>query len=77
MILHAILGLSIFVILVRFAKGPSFWDRVACLDLLMVVLVALLLVHHNAHPSSAALDGVLALSVMAFIGPLFLAWVRS
>ncbi len=75
--MYSILGLSVLAILIRFAKGPTFWDRVACLDLLMVVLVALLLVHHSLNPASAALDGVLALSVVAFIGPLFLAWVRS
>ena len=77
MILYSILGLSILVLLIRFAKGPTFWDRVACLDLLMVVLLALLMIHHNLNPASAALDGVLALSVVAFIGPLFLSWVRS
>ncbi|GAK02772.1 Na(+) H(+) antiporter subunit F [Geomicrobium sp. JCM 19037] len=63
-----LLTLSILVGLYRVIKGPSMPDRVYALDLIGINMIALIAVFSIYMRSTAYLEAVLLLGILAFIG---------
>jgi len=56
-----------FLTFVRLARGPGLADRVAALDMLAVILIAIMFVHAMATGQHVYLDAVLALAMVSFL----------
>ena len=51
----------------RLARGPGLADRVAALDLLAVILIAIMFVHAATTGQQVLLDAVLVLAMVSFL----------
>ncbi|MGY4690393.1 Na(+)/H(+) antiporter subunit F1 [Salibacterium sp. K-3] len=63
-----ILSLSILITLYRVVKGPSMPDRVIALDMIGINLISLVAVVSLIQETTAYLEVVLLLGILAFIG---------
>ncbi|MBM3162304.1 MAG: cation:proton antiporter [Chlorobi bacterium] len=63
-----LIGLSILVIFVRLAIGPSIADRVVALDLLSANAIAFIAVYSIRNNSTTFLDVGIIVAILAFLG---------
>ncbi len=73
LILFAVLILSMFLALIRIIIGPTLPDRVIALDIIAYILIALLSVFLVYTKETIYLDVILALTLVAFFGTVFIA----
>lgn len=59
-----------FLTFFRLARGPGLADRVAALDLLAVILIAIMFVYAMSTGRQVYLDAVLALAMVSFLSTL-------
>jgi multicomponent Na+:H+ antiporter subunit F len=69
-----LLGLSVFIIVLRFIKGPSLADRVVALDLLVTVGIGIIAVYSIASGQPTYLDIAMILALIAFLGTVAFAY---
>lgn len=63
-----VLAISVLLIFVRFAKGPSLSDRVVSLDLLITSGVGIIAVYSIIANQPAFLDIAMVVALIAFLG---------
>jgi len=62
-----VLLFAAFLSFVRLARGPGLADRVAALDLLAVILIAMMFVHAARTGQHVLLDVVMGLAMISFL----------
>lgn len=65
-----LLSLSLVLVFIRLARGPSLADRVIALDLTAFVAVTFISLYCIATGEQAFLDAAVALALIAFLGTL-------
>ena len=63
-----LLALSLLMVMVRFLIGPSFADRVAALDLLITIGIAMMAVYAILTHQESFLDIAMIFALIAFLG---------
>jgi len=67
-IMLSVLGLSVLISFVRLARGPTLPDRIAALDLIAVLALAMAAVYAMLTGEPVYLDVGIALSLLTFVG---------
>jgi len=67
-IIMPILCSALFLVLLRFVKGPNFADRVVALDLAITIGIAIIGVFAIISKKSTFLDNAMILALIAFLG---------
>ncbi len=68
-----LLVLAALLTLVRLVRGPTVFDRIVCVEVLLLILVGFLLLEARDREARAYIDAALGLAVFSFIGTVFLA----
>lgn len=69
-----ILGLSLLLVFIRLARGPSVVDRVVALDLLITIGVSVITVYSISTQKSTLIDVAMILALIAFLGTIAFAY---
>jgi multicomponent Na+:H+ antiporter subunit F len=69
-----ILGVSVFIVVIRFLIGPTLADRVVALDLLVTIGIGIISVYSIASGHSAYLDIAMVLALIAFLSTIAFAY---
>lgn len=67
-IMLSVLGLSVLISFVRLARGPTLPDRIAALDLIAVLALAMAAVYAMFTGEPVYLDVGIALALLTFVG---------
>lgn len=67
-VLFPVLVLSIFIISIRFIKGPSIQDRIVALDLILTVGIGIISIYSIITKQYTFLDIALLFALIAFLG---------
>lgn len=67
-IMLSVLGLSVLVSFIRLARGPTLPDRIAALDLIAVLALAMAAVYAMYTREEVYLDFGIALALLTFVG---------
>jgi multicomponent Na+:H+ antiporter subunit F len=67
-IMLSVLGLSVLISFVRLARGPTLPDRIAALDLIAVLALAMAAVYAMYTNEPVYLDVGIALALLTFVG---------
>ena len=67
-IMLAILGLSIFICLLRLIKGPTVFDRIVALDLISTQLIAVIGTLSIFLQTAYFLEVILVITLLVFVG---------
>lgn len=62
-----ILGISIFILLIFFIKGPSVWDRLISLNLMTLKMAMLIIAYAVFTESNIMLDIAMTYSIIGFL----------
>lgn len=62
-----ILGLALFIAVIRLLRGPSVPDRILALDVLSMVAIGILGLYAHATGDHATLDVAIGIAVIAFL----------
>lgn len=63
-----ILGISLFIALIRLLRGPSLPDRVISLDLIAYITIGMIATYSIFSSKPALLDAATVLALVAFLG---------
>lgn len=69
-----IISISIFLVFIRFLRGPSIEDRVVAFDLLTAIGIAFIAVYSILSDSPKVLDVGIILALLAFLGTVAFAY---
>lgn len=69
-----LIGISIFLIFIRLAIGPTIEDRIVALDLLAVNAIGFVAVYAVKFSTTAFLDVGIILALLAFLGTVAFAY---
>jgi len=69
-----LISLSVFMIFIRVAKGPSIADRIIALDLLTAVGIGFIAVYSMVTNHTTILDVAIILALLAFLGTVAFAY---
>ncbi|MBW2527166.1 MAG: cation:proton antiporter [Deltaproteobacteria bacterium] len=77
LIAKGLLVVAALVTFGRFVRGPTVFDRIAAVEVLLLTLVGYLVLEARGSSARAYVDGALALALLSFIGTVFLAHYLS
>jgi multicomponent Na+:H+ antiporter subunit F len=66
-IVLGILGLALFLAVLRLLRGPSVPDRILALDVLSMIAIGILALYAHATQDPATLDVAIGIAVIAFL----------
>lgn len=69
-----VLCISMVLIMIRFALGPSLADRITALDLISANLIAIIIIYSMISKNIIFMDAALILSLIAFLGTISFAY---
>lgn len=70
---EGLLVVSAALTVIRLVKGPTVFDRIVCVEVLLLILVGFLVLQGREGTARAYIDAALGLAVFSFIGTVFLA----
>jgi multisubunit Na+/H+ antiporter MnhF subunit len=70
---EGLLVLAALLTLVRLVRGPTVFDRIVCVEVLLLILVGFLVIEGREEGARAYIDAALGLALFSFIGTVFLA----
>ena len=68
-----LLVVAALLTMVRLVRGPTVFDRMVCVEVLLLILVGFLVLEARESGVRAYIDAALGLAVFSFIGTVFLA----
>ena len=68
-----LLVLAAVLTMIRLVRGPTVFDRIVCVEVLLLILVGFLVIEGREQGSRAYIDAALGLALFSFIGTVFLA----
>ncbi|MCU0690624.1 MAG: monovalent cation/H+ antiporter complex subunit F [Polyangiaceae bacterium] len=71
---EGLLVLAALLTVIRFVRGPTVFDRIVCVEVLLVILVGFLVIEGREQGARAYIDAALGLALFSFIGTAFLAF---
>ena len=70
---EGLLVLAALLTMIRLVRGPTVFDRIVCVEVLLLILVGFLVIEGRQKDARAYIDAALGLALFSFIGTVFLA----
>ena len=68
-----VLLIYLIIYIARIIEGPSIWNRLLCVNLVMTKIILMIVIYASMHDTGYFLDFAIIYAVCGFIGTIFLA----